>query len=114
MNGKASRTRQWKYATIHFALDSEQHLSKTSQPASQPPLHQPLTITMSSDEYRSVEGAAELATQRILQNVLTLFNNPDYADFTIKCGGRQWSVHKAIICPHSKFFAAVCRGPFQV
>lgn len=28
----------------------------------------------------------------------------DYSDLTIKCQGREWKVHKAIVCPQSDFF----------
>lgn len=61
-----------------------------------------------------LKNAAGKAERRILKNVRNLFNNSKYADFTIKCGDRQWPVHKAIICLHSDFFAAACKGPFQV
>lgn len=59
-------------------------------------------------------AAAEKAQTQFLRNTSQLFQNPKYSDFTINCDGRAWPVHKAIVCPHSKFFEAVCDGGFRV
>ncbi|KAL8828597.1 MAG: hypothetical protein Q9191_002498 [Dirinaria sp. TL-2023a] len=42
-----------------------------------------------------------------------LLRSQKYSDLTINCRGRQWRVHRAIICPRSKFFCVLCDGIFQ-
>ncbi|KAF5616481.1 speckle-type poz [Fusarium sp. NRRL 25303] len=42
-----------------------------------------------------------------------LFEDGAYSDLTIACGDDYHKVHKAIICPRSKFFASACNIPFQ-
>ncbi len=37
-----------------------------------------------------------------------------YSDLTVCCGLEVFKVHRAIVCPRSKFFAAACDGGFQV
>ena len=46
-----------------------------------------------------------------LQNLLT---SSEYSDLIIRTGSEEFKVHRAIICPRSKFFAAACKGSFQV
>lgn len=43
-----------------------------------------------------------------------LLNDGIYSDFTIRCGGREWHVHKAIVCPQSETFDAAVNGRFKV
>jgi len=33
----------------------------------------------------------------------------EYSDLTIFCGDEKFNVHKAIICPRSKYFATSCK-----
>ncbi|KAH0543146.1 hypothetical protein FGG08_002491 [Glutinoglossum americanum] len=35
-----------------------------------------------------------------------------YSDLTICCDSREFKVHRAIVCPRSRFFAAACDGEF--
>ncbi|KAF4458120.1 Speckle-type POZ protein [Fusarium austroafricanum] len=42
-----------------------------------------------------------------------LFKTGAYSDFTITCRGKEFKVHKAIICPQSSFFKAACNGSFK-
>ena len=35
-------------------------------------------------------------------------------DFTITCGGREFKVHRVVLCAQSKFFARMCEGDFKV
>lgn len=46
-----------------------------------------------------------------LQNV---FNSEEFSDLTIRCEEQEWKVHRAVICPQSKFFAVACNGDFKV
>lgn len=43
-----------------------------------------------------------------------IFNSPKYSDLTVFCGGDKYLVHRAIVCPRSKFFDAACDGAFKV
>lgn len=39
----------------------------------------------------------------------------DYSDLTIKCNGKEFQVHKFVLCTQSAFFAkAVKKGAFEV
>ena len=37
-----------------------------------------------------------------------------YEAMTLRCGSEDFKLHRAIVCPHSRFFAAACDGRFQV
>ncbi|KAK3941396.1 hypothetical protein QBC46DRAFT_448661 [Diplogelasinospora grovesii] len=49
----------------------------------------------------------------INDTVRQLFRTSAYSDFRITCGGYEFNVHKAVICPRSQFFAKACDGPFK-
>lgn len=36
------------------------------------------------------------------------------SDMTVRCGSEEFKLHKAIVCPRSKFFAEACDGQSQV
>ncbi|KAI9782297.1 MAG: hypothetical protein M1816_001910, partial [Peltula sp. TS41687] len=42
-----------------------------------------------------------------------LFKSGDFSDLLIRSGGKEFRVHRAIICPRSKFFAKACTGRFS-
>ncbi|CAF9907283.1 hypothetical protein IMSHALPRED_005490 [Imshaugia aleurites] len=42
-----------------------------------------------------------------------LFNSGDYFDLTVKCVDHEWKVHRAVLCPRSKFFTNACKDGFQ-
>lgn len=46
--------------------------------------------------------------------VQAIFNSPKYSDLTITCGSDKYLLHRAIICPRSKFFDKACDGGFKV
>jgi hypothetical protein len=46
--------------------------------------------------------------------LLSLLKSGKYSDLTIFCGEQKFFVHRAIICPRSKFFSAACDGGFKV
>ncbi|KAM3523662.1 hypothetical protein NHJ13051_005000 [Beauveria bassiana] len=60
--------------------------------------------------FRHGSGRDPRATQR---SFTRLFDEGAYSDLTIVCGDDRHRVHKAIVCPRSKFFASACNGPFQ-
>ncbi|KAH0556868.1 hypothetical protein GP486_005347 [Trichoglossum hirsutum] len=41
-----------------------------------------------------------------------LLQSSKYSDLTIICGNREFNVHRSIVCPRSRFFAAACDGEF--
>ncbi|KAH8656126.1 hypothetical protein BGZ60DRAFT_417837 [Tricladium varicosporioides] len=43
----------------------------------------------------------------------SVFESGKYSDLIIRSGDRVFKVHRAVICPRSRFFAAACDGPFQ-
>ena len=49
---------------------------------------------------------------------LTMWHRVDptdqITDFTIKCGGREWKVHRLVLFLHSKVLAAACSKGFKV
>ena len=57
---------------------------------------------------------AEDQPNGLMAGLQNLFNSSDYSDLTIRCEEREWKVHRAIICPQSKFFAVACNGDFKV
>ncbi|KAK5724597.1 hypothetical protein LTR15_004643 [Elasticomyces elasticus] len=38
---------------------------------------------------------------------------PEFTDLIIKCDGRQWRVHRLIVCAQSPFFVKACAGIFK-
>jgi len=38
----------------------------------------------------------------------SIFKSEKYSDLKIRCGSQEFKVHRAIICPRSPFFAAIC------
>lgn len=43
-----------------------------------------------------------------------LLQSHEYSDFTVQCGDRVWSVHRAILCSRSRYFKKVCSSGFKV
>lgn len=43
----------------------------------------------------------------------SLYKTGKYSDLTIKCQGKTWKCHQAIICPQSKPLAAALNGSFK-
>ncbi|KAL1988810.1 hypothetical protein VTN96DRAFT_7694 [Rasamsonia emersonii] len=37
----------------------------------------------------------------------------EYSDFVIVCGGREFNVHRIIICPRSSYFRTMCKENFK-
>ncbi|VUC32711.1 unnamed protein product [Clonostachys rosea] len=51
--------------------------------------------------------------KELTSSLQRLFKNESYSDLTILCGGSQYKVHRALICPRSSFFEAACRNNFK-
>ncbi|KAF2232169.1 hypothetical protein EV356DRAFT_568953 [Viridothelium virens] len=54
-----------------------------------------------------------MAKDNFLASLRSLFNRPEYSDFTVTCNGRKWNVHKLVLCTQSNFFAKACHGAFK-
>ena len=50
----------------------------------------------------------------IVTSLQNLLSSSQYSDMIIRSGSEEFKVHRAIVCPRSKFFAAACNGLFQV
>jgi hypothetical protein len=48
------------------------------------------------------------------ENDLQLLETGNFADGTVKCKGRTWKVHKALLASRLKFFKAAFYGSFVV
>jgi hypothetical protein len=42
-----------------------------------------------------------------------LLESAKYSDLILACRGREFPVHRAVVCPHSPFFDAACSSGFQ-
>jgi hypothetical protein len=38
----------------------------------------------------------------------------NFSDLVLKCGDKEWKLHKSVVCCQSKFFHEACSGDFQV
>jgi hypothetical protein len=56
-------------------------------------------------------GQAEF---EIAKRNLGLLESGDYHDFIIKCGNREFKVHRNIICPQSVMLATLCTPNWKV
>ena len=65
----------------------------------------------------SQESSPEMANPhqaRLMASNYKLLETGKYSDLVIRCGAKEWNVHRAIVCEGSKFFATACDGPFMV
>ncbi|KAK4503125.1 hypothetical protein PRZ48_006552 [Zasmidium cellare] len=69
---------------------------------------------MSSVEQRKKTTDADGPSRRsLLKGIDSLYKSQEYSDLTIKCGSREWQVHKAVVCTQSTFFAKACKPKWQ-
>ena len=93
---RATRTRRPQCTT--WLLNSFVHTTYSTPP-----------FTMTNDSIKCESGLS-----RTLANQSKLWESGKYSDLTITCHGREWRVHRNIVCLHSRFFAAACDGRFKV
>ncbi len=67
--------------------------------------------TQEFDDITIMGTEPQQALQRAVRGLL---DSGKYSDFTIKCGADEYKVHKAIVCPRSRFFDAVFTHDMQV
>lgn len=51
---------------------------------------------------------------RLMASNFNLLQTGKYSDLVVKCGSKEWHVHRSIVCEGSKYFATVCDGAFLV
>ncbi len=56
----------------------------------------------------------DIHTKNMAAGIKNIFESSKYSDLTIWCSGKEFKVHRNILCPRSPFFAASCDGEFQV
>jgi hypothetical protein len=47
-------------------------------------------------------------------NISQLLHSPEYSDLTLQCQGREFKVHKVVVCTQSRVLAAAVQGEFEV
>lgn len=47
-------------------------------------------------------------------NTFSILVSSKYSDLTVRCEGRDFKVHKVIVCGQSNFFASICDGDWKV
>lgn len=57
---------------------------------------------------------AAIDTNDLSKSISAILESSEYSDMTVCCGSEEFKLHRAIVCPRSKFFAAACGGQFQV
>lgn len=50
----------------------------------------------------------------VMTGLQNIWSSSQYWDIVVRSGSEEFKLHRAIICPRSKFFAAACNGTFQV
>jgi len=56
---------------------------------------------------------SDISLIELKDGLLSLLASGKYSDLTIQCGEVGVAVHRAVLCPRSKFFAKACDGPFE-
>ena len=57
---------------------------------------------------------ADIHKDRVVASNESLWNSQMYSDLTIRCGSKEYKVHRSVVCPRSAFFAKACNGEFIV
>ncbi|RSL71874.1 hypothetical protein CEP54_001185 [Fusarium duplospermum] len=68
------------------------------------------------NEYRDEEddGIDAFCATSIHASLSTLLHSEKFSDMTIRCGGRDFKAHRAIVCTQSKFFDRALSSNFKV
>lgn len=62
-------------------------------------------------EYGAID---DLRTRSIYSSLSCLFLSEKFSDMTIRCGGREFKAHRAIVCPQCPFFDKAMTIGFKV
>lgn len=67
------------------------------------------------EEFLGASRSSDADSLRTIYDGLRgLLMEEKYADLTIRCGGRDFKAHRAIVCTQSAFFDKACSGGFKV
>ncbi|KAL2158847.1 hypothetical protein VTH06DRAFT_4039 [Thermothelomyces fergusii] len=59
------------------------------------------------------EMAEEQPLKILIKSLKGLYSSGEHSDLVISCQGKEYRVHKAIVCPRSDFFSTACRSDFK-
>lgn len=114
---QASRLRQWQSLRqsqflSHLLISYETHQSALP---SIPLLHQQKCYPKNSIKSTPRQSHHKMITEIKSPNFLALLlESGDYFDFTIKCQGVEFKVHRAVVCAQSTMLKKAADGPFKV
>ncbi|KAH6624043.1 BTB/POZ protein [Chaetomium sp. MPI-SDFR-AT-0129] len=63
-------------------------------------------------ETKDMEEIEELRTTSFYRPLSSLLGSEKFSDMRIRCGGREFPAHRAIVCPQSSFFDAALTSGF--
>ncbi|KAK4446212.1 BTB/POZ protein [Podospora aff. communis PSN243] len=52
-------------------------------------------------------------SEMLISSLTEFYSSGEYSDLVISCGGKEYRVHRVLVCAQSKFFAAACRDGFK-
>ncbi|KAH6628428.1 hypothetical protein F5144DRAFT_536893 [Chaetomium tenue] len=101
-----------------FAPPATAHsVSQTTPSSAASEIAAPATQTATARdtaEYDTMDTIETIETSEILIDALRgLYTSGDYSDLVISCQGKEYKVHRAVVCTQSDFFSAACRGGFK-
>ncbi|KAK4194182.1 hypothetical protein QBC40DRAFT_311651 [Triangularia verruculosa] len=57
--------------------------------------------------------AGDEPSKDLISSLKGLYSSGEYSDLVISCGGKDYHVHRAIVCTQSEFFSTACRASFK-
>jgi hypothetical protein len=72
----------------------------------------PLEFSSFSDDLIEQVPPIRAATD-LIGSMSQLLQSAKYSDLVIACRGREFAVHRAVVCPQSSFLDKACSGDFQ-
>ena len=84
------------------------------KPVAPPPLSNSVVNFSTNMSQQSTPEMANPHQARLMASNHNLLQTGKYSDLVIKCGAKEWNVHRSIVCEGSKFLATACDGPFMV
>ena len=51
--------------------------------------------------------------ESMTESLRDLFESSRYSDLAVRCGAKEFRLHRAIVCTRSKFFATACNGQYS-
>ena len=106
-----------KYPQLHNRLPCSSFIIQSSRGA-----HYPATIIPELKAHPPAWeqnlprffNMADIHRRGLIRSHSGILQSAKYSDLTVRCGSEEFKIHRAIVCPRSKFFAAACDGQFRV